>query len=91
MLEEKKTATDIGVGNDAVAPQRPPMGGDGAAGWDEGSNQFEVPQSVLAPHAAAAAEGDVLLIEPKDYSDRFTRTMRPPTPPANHWSVRQPA
>lgn len=91
-----------GNGNGAAAATRPPMGGDGAAGWDEGSNQFVVPRSALAPQAAAArpsvaaqpvaaAAGDVLSAEPKSYSDRFTQTMRPPTPPANHWSVQQPA
>jgi len=93
-----------GNGNGGTATRRPPMGGDGAAGWDEGANPFEVPQSVVkapqsgvqpssAPTAANVANrpavGDSLQSGPRDYSDRMTPTMRPPTPPANHWSVRR--
>ncbi len=76
-----------GNGNGGSAAKRPPMGGDGAAGWDEGSSQFVVPQSVTA--AASTPRGDAPGAEPNNYSDRFTQTMRPPSPRANHWSVQQ--
>lgn len=103
----------LGSGNgNASATRRPPMGGDGAAGWDEGASLFAVPQSVVpivsAPTATDIAppsvetqpqrgpvektsNGDSLKSRLMDYGDRSTQTMRPPTPPVKHWSVRQPA
>ena len=45
-----------GNGNGGSAANRPPMGGDGAAGWDEGTAKFLVPQSVLAPQTVAEAQ-----------------------------------
>lgn len=54
-----------GSGKRGKATRRPPMGGDGAAGWEEGNSLFAVPQIVaskivMTPAAAAtaAAEGD---------------------------------
>jgi len=44
-----------GNGNGGTATKRPPMGGDGAAGWDEGASKFVVPQSVVAAISAPAA------------------------------------
>lgn len=56
---------DSGNGRRSKAAERPPMGGDGAAGWEEGNSPFAVPQIVAptvavapAATATAAAEGD---------------------------------
>lgn len=124
MLAEKNNATNLvepaghvgsGDGNGGSATRRPPMGGDGAAGWDEGTSQFVVPQSVVpvvpalsAPSTTSpvpqsfdpppedgsveeAAQGASSQSAAPDYGNYSPPPMRPPTPPANHWSVRQPA
>jgi len=94
-----------GNGNGGRAAKRPPMGGDGAAGWDEGASIFSVPQSVLGPPSVVpdapvtavsggdpqcAKQADSSPSRPPDQGD-YSPPMRPRTPPVNHWSVRQPA
>lgn len=120
MLAEKKNATNMvgaagyvgsGNGNGGSATRRPPMGGDGAAGWDEGTSPLVVPQSVVpfvpAPTVTNAApqgfeaQPEHGSVEEPEEADSFkggladtgdnSPMMRPPTPPVNHWSVRQPA
>jgi hypothetical protein len=97
----KTTNIGAGNGNGSSATSRPPLGGEGAAGWDEGTSQFGVPQSVVPPVSAPIAantgpvqepaEGDSFPRRPPDYGNNLAPPMRPPTPPANHWSVRRPA
>lgn len=48
----------VGAGVTPHAPRdtrRPPMGGDGAAGWEEGTSLFAVPAIVASPVVAAQA------------------------------------
>lgn len=49
---------DPGSGTRGKAARRPPMGGDGSAGWEEGNSPFAVPRSLVTSVAGATATAE---------------------------------
>lgn len=79
----------VGTGTDmnAGGTRKPPMGGDGAAGWEEETSLFAVPPIAASAIAMAPATVAPAAVEVGDEP----RTMRSPTPVPNHWSVQASA
>lgn len=55
-----------GNGNGGSATGRPPIGGGGVAGWDEGMSQFVVPQSVVPAVSVPTAANTSSVEEPAE-------------------------